>query len=88
MLIEIRRLNQNATKLGDVAVLIRAGVCVAPLLDAFTREAWRLMCIIDGNLPWPWMGTFYDQPAIFARAYEVLKSEQNKVMGEGKKLGG
>ncbi len=87
MLEEIKRLNPNAAKIGDVAVLVRAGVCAVPLFDAFTREALRLVSIIEGGGPWPWPGTFYDQPAIFARAHEVIKSEQGKITSEGKSLG-
>ena len=66
----------------DVTILKLMGVCPAPLFDAFTLEAYRLHQAISGGAPWPWSGTFYDQPAVFARAQEIIMKEQAMIRKE------
>lgn len=74
--------------ISDVTRCIWMRVCIVPLLDAFTMEAWRLHVAIERGRPWPWSGGFYGQPARFARATEIIDSEQNAIRQEKKADGG
>lgn len=74
-------------RMGDIGCMVAMGVCPAALFGAFEREAYRLFQMVKGGGPWPWPGSYYDQPAIFARAQDIIGSELSAIASEGKTLG-
>jgi hypothetical protein len=69
-------------KFEDMALCAVMGVCPNGLFDDFTLEAFRLYGAIKSGDPWPWPGSFYDQPCVFAQARAILAAEDAAVMQE------
>lgn len=69
-----RAQNFYPQKMSDVTLAILLRVCIVPLLDQFSLEAWRLYNVVERGF-WPWNESFYNQPARFARACEVINAE-------------
>lgn len=73
--------------MNDVAAAVSMGVCLAPLLDAFSAEAWTLHNALKSGAPWPWPGGYYGQPAIYARAAAVIDRELAVIQSEDAQRG-
>ena len=87
-MLDALREHEGFALMGDIGCLVAMGVCPAPLFGAFEREAYRLFQMVKGGGPWPWPGSHYEQPAIFARAQDIIGSELTAIASEGKTLGG
>lgn len=75
----------EAMQLPDTSILVRMQVCIAQTVTQFSWEALRVSNAIDANEQWPWQGTWYDQPAIFAEARQVIDEERARVDRIGNK---
>jgi hypothetical protein len=70
---------------GDILNLMQMGVCPIGLFGSFEIEAWRLYRITQAR-GWPW--PVYEEPAVFARAVEVITNELAAIEAEKPDDGG
>ncbi len=67
---------------GDVALLVGMRVCPRPLFDPFTLECWSLYQELKAGLPLPW--PYYEAPAAFMMARQIMAGEEMKIQQERK----
>lgn len=71
--------------LSDVTLCVWMGVCITPLICAFSVEAWRLYQNMNRERGLPWAGGWYDQSARFIQAVDVFDGETAQIKAEQSK---
>jgi len=67
----------------DVSLMVVVGICPSSVIfDPLAIEAFSLYRGIEDGRPWPWPGTWYDQPALFDQCCRVIRDESTKIQME------
>ena len=82
----ILEIQARHSRLEDITVCAHMGVCPMGLFDSFSLEAWHLYKALRGGAPWPWLGGYYGQPAVFAQAQSIIELEQVRIEKESRIL--
>jgi hypothetical protein len=83
-LIEWARQNEGCAEMPECSLLITLGICPIPLITPLSAECYKLYNL--GQIGGPLMitdGSYYDQPAYYINALNVIASEQAVLRGEG-----
>ena len=71
----------NEAVLTELGALTIMGVCPRPLFDPFSLECWSLHQALKSGVPWPW--SYYEAPAVFMQARQILMAEEAAIQRMG-----